>query len=74
VVLFAFLFIVVDVGASQRFGQITLLMIVTLAFLFMVMCSRIILELGSVISRMEIPKPPMVEKLESKDQIEWNIE
>ncbi len=73
-VLSAFLFIVIGFETSERFGLITLLMIVTLAFLFVVMCSRIILGLGSIISRMENLKPPRADNLESKDQIEWNIE
>jgi hypothetical protein len=49
-------------------------MIAALAFLFVVMCSRIVLELGSIISRMENPKTARADNLESKDQIEWNIE
>ena len=74
VLLFAFLVIVMGFEPTPRFGMIILLMMVTLAFLLMVMCSRIVLELGSVISRMESLKTPTAEKLEPKDQIEWNIE
>ena len=74
VLLCAFLFIVMGFGPLPRFGVIILLMMVILAFLLMVMCSRIVLELGSVVSRMENLKTPMAEKLEPKDQIEWNIE
>jgi hypothetical protein len=74
VVLSAFLFIVIGFESSERFGLITLLMIAALAFLFVVMCSRIVLELGSIISRMENPKTARADNLESKDQIEWNIE
>ena len=59
---------------SRRFGLFTFLMIAFLTFLFMVTWSRVILELVSVISRMENRKTPMGEKLESRDQIEWNIE
>jgi len=74
VVLSAFLFIVIGFESSERFGLITLLMIAALAFLFVVMRSRIFLELGSIISRMENPKTARADNLESKDQIEWNIE
>ena len=72
--LFALLFVVMSFQTSERFGLFTLLMIASLTFLFMVMCSRVILELVSVISRMESRKTPIGEKLESRDQIEWNIE
>jgi hypothetical protein len=61
-------------GISRRFGLFTFLMIAFLAFLFMATWSRVILELVSVISRMENRKTSMGEKLESRDQIEWNIE
>jgi hypothetical protein len=49
-------------------------MIASLAFLFMVMCSRITLELVSAIFRAADHKTRPAEKLESKDQIEWNVE
>ena len=72
-VLFALLFVLMGFGISRRFGLFTFLMIAFLAFLFMVTWSRIILELVSVISHLESRKTPMGEKLESRDQIEWNI-
>jgi hypothetical protein len=73
-VLFALLFVLMGFGISRRFGLFTFLMIAFLAFLFMATWSRVILELVSVISRMENRKTPMGEKSESRDQIEWNIE
>ena len=73
-VLFALLFVLMGFVTSRRFGLFTFLMIALLAFLFMVTWSRVILELVSVISRMEGRKTPMGEKSESRDQIEWNIE
>ena len=72
--LFALLFVVISFETSQRFGLFTLLMIASLAFLFMVMCSRITLELVSAIFRAADHKTRPAEKLESKDQIEWNVE
>jgi len=48
-------------------------MIASLAFLFMVTCSRVILELVLVIFRTADHKTRLAEKLESKDQIEWNV-
>jgi hypothetical protein len=73
-VLFALLFVLMGFGISLRFGLFTFLMIAFLAFLFMATWSRVILELVSVISCMESRKSPQGEKLESRDQIEWNIE
>jgi hypothetical protein len=73
-VFFALLFVLMGFGISRRFGLFTFLMIAFLTFLFMATWSRIILELVSVISRMENRKTPMGEKLEPRDQIEWNIE
>ena len=73
-VLLALLFVIISFETSQRFGLFTLLIIASLTFLFMVTCSRVILELVLVISRMVNHKAPQVGKLESKDQIEWNIE
>jgi hypothetical protein len=73
-VLFALLFVLMGFATSRRFGLFTFLMIAFLACLFMVTWSRVILELVSVISHMESRKTPMGEKLESRDQIEWNIE
>ena len=73
-VLFALLFLLMGFVTSRWFGLFTFLMIAFLTFLFMVTWSRVILELVSVISRMESRKTPMAEKLESRDQIEWNIE
>ena len=72
--LFALFFVVISLEPSQRFGLFTLLIIVSLTFLFMVTCSRVILELVSVILRMANQKASTREKLESRDQIEWNIE
>jgi hypothetical protein len=73
-VLFAFLFMLMGFVTSRWFGLFTFLMIAFLTFLFMVTWSRVILELISAISRMESRKTPVGEKLESRDQIEWNIE
>jgi hypothetical protein len=75
--LFAFLIIVTGSGSGLRVGLITLLMFGIVAFLFMVMCGRILRELDSVTSRVGNPGTSMAEKPESqdqKDQIEWNIE
>jgi len=72
--LFALLFVLMGFWTSRRFGLFSFLMIAFLAFLFMVTWSRVILELVSVISRMESRKTPTGEKLESRDQIQWNIE
>jgi len=71
--LFALLFVVISSQTSQRFGLFTLVMIASLAFLFMVTCSRVILELVLVIFRTADHKTRLAEKLESKDQIEWNV-
>ena len=71
--LFALLFVLMGFVTSRQFGLFTFVMVAFLAFLFMVTWSRVILELVSVISRMESRKTPMGEKLESRDQIEWNI-
>jgi glucan phosphoethanolaminetransferase (alkaline phosphatase superfamily) len=71
---FALLFILMGFGISQRFGLFTFLMIAFLTFLFMATWSRVILELVSAISHMETRKTPASEKLEPRDQIEWNIE
>jgi hypothetical protein len=60
--LFALLFVVMSFQTSQRFRPFTLLMIASLIFLFMVMCSRVILELLTVILRIENHKPPLSEK------------
>jgi hypothetical protein len=73
-ILFSLLIVLTGFGISRGFGLITLVMIALLVFLFMVTWSRVILELVSVISRMESRKTPMGEKLESRDQIEWNTE
>jgi hypothetical protein len=73
-ILLALLIVLMGFGISRRFGLITFVMIALLVFLFMVAWSRVILELVSVISRMESRKTPMGEKLESRDQIEWNTE
>ena len=73
-VFFALLFVLMGFGISRRFGLLTFLMIAFLTFLFMATWSRVILELVSVISHMETRKTPTNEKLESRDQIEWNIE
>lgn len=73
-VLFASLFVLMGFVTSRQFGLFTFLMIAFLTFLFMVTWSRVILELVSLISRMEGRKTPMGEKSESRDQIEWNIE
>jgi hypothetical protein len=73
-VFFGLLFVLTGFGISRRFGLFTFLMIAFLTFLFMATWSRVILELASVISRMETRKAPTGEKLESRDQIEWNIE
>jgi hypothetical protein len=73
-ILLALLIVLMGFGISRRFGLITFVMIALLVFLFMVTWSRVILELVSVISRMESRKTPMGEKLESRDQIEWNTE
>jgi len=73
-VFFALLCVLMGFGISRRFGLFTFLMIAFLTFLFMAMWGRVILELVSVISHMEIQKSPTSEKLESRDQIEWNIE
>jgi hypothetical protein len=73
-VFFALLFVLMGFGISRRFGLFTFLMIAFLTFLFMATWSRVILELVSVISHMETRKTPTNEKLESRDQIEWNIE
>ena len=72
--LFALLFVLMGFWTSRRFELFTFLMIAFLAFLFMVTWCRIILEVVSVISRMETHKTPVGEKLESRHQIEWNIE
>jgi hypothetical protein len=73
IVLSAVLFIVLGFESSERFGLISLLMIVILAFLFVAMCSRIIFELGPINSRAGNPSLPGPDNPESKDQIEWNI-
>jgi hypothetical protein len=73
-VFFGLLFVLMGFGISRRFGLFTFLMIAFVTFLFMATWSRVILELVSVISRMESHKTPMGEKSESIDQIEWNIE
>jgi len=72
--LFVLLFMVMSMQSSQRFGLFILLMIASLTFLFMVMCSRLILELVLVILRTENHKAPLAKKMESRDQIEWNVE
>jgi hypothetical protein len=68
------LFVLMGFGISPRFGLFTFLTIAFLTFLFIAMWGRLILELVSVISHIEIQKSPTSEKLESRDQIEWNIE
>jgi hypothetical protein len=68
------LFVLMGFGISPRFGLFTFLTIAFLTFLFIAMWGRLILELVSVISHIEIQKGPTSEKLESRDQIEWNIE
>ena len=73
-VFFALLFVLMGFGISRQFGLFTFLMIAFLTFLFMATWSRVILELVSVITHMETRKTPAIEKLEPRDQIEWNIE
>jgi len=73
-VLLVLLFVLVSLQAQQRYGLFIILMIASLTFLFMVMCSRVILESFLVIFHMANNKPPPAEKLESKDQIDWNID
>jgi hypothetical protein len=60
--LFALPFVIMSFQTSQRFGLFTLLMIASLTFLFMVMCTRVILELFTVILRIENHKPSLSEK------------
>ncbi len=72
--LFALLFVVMSFQTSQRFGLFTLLMIASLTFLFMVMCSRVIFELVLVVLCMANHKTPLAKKMESRDQTEWKIE
>jgi len=72
--LLVLLFVVISFETSQRFGLFTLLIIATLTFLFMVTCSRVLLELVLVIFRTANHKASPMEKSESRDQIEWNIE
>ena len=73
-VLFALLFLLMGFVTSRWFGLFTFLMIAFLTFLFMVTWSRVILELVSVISRIESRKTQMAEKSDPRDHIEWNIE
>ena len=73
-VLLVLLFVLVSLQAQQRYGLFIILMIASLTFLFMVMCSRIILESFLVIFHMASDKTPPAEKLESKDRIDWNID
>lgn len=72
--LFVLLFVVINLETSQRFGLFTLLVIASLTFLFMVTCSRVILELVLVIFRTTDHMTRLAAKLESRDQIEWNVE
>jgi hypothetical protein len=72
--LFALLFVVVSLETSQRFGLSILLLIAFLGFLSIVTVNRVILELVLVIFRAADQKTPLAEGLESKDQIEWNVE
>jgi hypothetical protein len=74
--LLAALIVVTGSGTSLKLGLIMLLMIGSLAFLFMVMCGRVILELDSVLSRMGKPRIPVTanpEPEDQKDPIEWHI-
>ena len=71
--LFALLLVVISLETSQRFGLFTLLMIASLTFLFMVACSRVILELVLAIFRTTDHMTRLAEKLDSRDQIEWNV-
>ena len=72
--LLVLLFVVVSFETSQRFGPFTLLIIAGLTFLFMVTYSRVLLELVVVIFRTANHNAPPMEKSESRDQIEWNVE
>jgi hypothetical protein len=73
-VLLVLLFVLVSLQAQQRYGLFIILMMASLTFLFMVMCSRVILESFLVIFHMANDKSPPAEKLESKDRIDWNID
>jgi hypothetical protein len=73
-ILFALIFVFMSFQTSQRYGLFTILMMASLTFLFMVTCSRVILESFLVIFHMANHKTPPAEKLESRDQIDWNID
>jgi hypothetical protein len=73
-VLLVLLFVLVSLQAQQRYGLLIILMIASLTFLFMVMCSRIILESFLVIFHIANDKTLRGEKSESRDQIDWNID
>jgi hypothetical protein len=73
-VLFALLLVVMSFQTSSRFGLFTILIIAFLTFLYMVTCSRVILESFLVIFRMGNHKTPTPEKSESQDPIDWDID
>jgi len=74
VALFALLSFVTGFQTSQGFGLIVLLLIVAFAFLFTLTCDRITLELGATRPGAESRQASAAPKVESNDQIEWNIE
>jgi hypothetical protein len=73
-VLLVLLFVLMSLQTQQPYGLLIILMIASLIFLFMVMCSRVILESFLVIFHMANDKSLRGEKLESKDRIDWNID
>jgi hypothetical protein len=73
-VLLVLLFALMSLQTPQQYGLLIILMIASLTFLFMVMCSRVILESFLVIFHMANHKTLHAEKSESRDRIDWNID
>jgi len=64
----------VSLQTQQRYGLLMILVIAPLTFLFMVMCSRVILESFLFSFHRASYKDLPAEKTEPRDQIDWNID
>ena len=73
-VLLVLLFVLVSLQTQQRYGLLMILVIAPLTFLFMVMCSRVILESFLFSFHRASYKDLPAEKTEPRDQIDWNID
>jgi len=73
-VLLVLLFVLMSLQTQQRYGLLMILVTAPLTFLFMVTCSRVIFESFLVSFHRVNYKNLPAEKMEPRDQIDWNID